>query len=85
MVKYANLISYDPITLTAEWEEPGYVIIGRCACGSRHYSETIPFEKVADMVDKYCGVVEYFGGGIVEVYSEKGELIDSRVAVNFDF
>ena len=73
----------DPIAKVLR-DYDGYVVIGRCLSGSRHFSEIIPFEEVADMVDKYCGVVEYFGGGIVEVYSEDGELIDSCVAVNFD-
>ncbi len=46
-----------------------YIITGLCFSGSRHYSEIIfNFSNAQEIFEEYCGVVSYFGGGIVYLY-----------------
>ena len=85
MAKYENVISYIPDSLTVAWGKTKYFIVGRCLSGSRHYSESVFWDEITELFDKYTAVVDYFGGGIVEVYCEDGTLLASEVVTNFDF
>ena len=84
-MKYNNVIEYNPTNLAVALKEPEYFIIGRCLSGSRHYSEALKFYDLFEMVKKYIGVVDYFGGGTVEVYKEDGTLVLSKAVMDFDF
>lgn len=85
MGKYVNVVSYNPTTTLTDTSEPMYFIVGRCLNGSRHYSENMCFSKVVKNVDKYRSVVDYFGGGTVDVYRTTGTKIYSDVVMDFDF
>ena len=86
MTKYANVISYSPTSLAVIFNEMnGYYIVGRCLSGSRHYSELLTWDEVETEFDKYVAVVNYFGGGTVEVYTSEGDICRSRTVANFDF
>lgn len=86
MSKYMNIISYKPATVLADTAEKSlYFIVGRCLSGSRHYSENMCFPEVVKVIDKYRSVVDYFGGGTVDVYRATGEKIYSDVVMDFDF
>lgn len=61
-----------------------YFIVGRVISGARFYSEPLFESEVEDAIEKYIATVTYFGGGIVEVYNVRGDLIRSEVAVDFD-
>lgn len=56
-----------------EMDDTQYYIIGRTNTGSRHYSETLTLGNALDLFPKYCGVVDYFGGGTVELFASLGE------------
>lgn len=56
-----------------EMDDTKYHIIGRTNTGSRHYSETLSLSKALDQFPLYCGVVDYFGGGTVELFASLGE------------
>ena len=46
-----------------------YTIAGICTSGARFYSEILPNnDKVISLLDKYAGIVGYFGGGTLYVY-----------------
>ena len=81
-MEFKTVVEYNPTLVAAKNE---YFIIGRCLSGSRHYSENMCFSKIMDVIDKYRAVVDYFGGGTVEVYRATGEKISSEVIMNFDF
>ena len=85
MAKYENIVSYIPSSLAVAWKESKYFIVGRCLSGSRHYSESVFWDEIIELLDKYVAVVDYFGGGIVEIYREDGTLLASEVVMNFDF
>jgi hypothetical protein len=85
MTKCKNIVSRIPGFLTVAWKGSKYFVIGRCLSGSRHYSESVFWDDIAELFDKYVAVVDYFGGGIVEVYCEDGTLLASEVVTNFDF
>ena len=70
-MKYNNNISYHFVSKTFP-DIPQFCIIGRCTCGSRHYSENMTYERALSMMPKYIGVVEYFGGGTVELVDNNG-------------
>lgn len=61
-----NSIVYKPREIVNP-EEPNYFIVGLCTCGSRHYSENMPYEKALATIPKYISTVEYFGGGVVKL------------------
>jgi len=85
-MKYANVVSYNPTSLASVFVPLNkYFIVGRCLSGSRHYSESFTWEEAMSEFDKYVAVVNYFGGGIVEVYNDDGEICYSKTAMNFDF
>ena len=84
IMKYNNVVEYNPINLEIE-EKPKYFIVGRCLSGSRHYSESICFCDLFEMINKYIAVVDYFGGGTVEVYYQNGDVFYSTTVMNFDF
>lgn len=85
-MKYANTISYHPNLVTSFLsDENYYIIVGKCLSGSRHYSEALNWNEVGEEFDKYIAVVDYFGGGIVEVYTKEGDVCRSQVVMNFDF
>lgn len=85
MAKYANVVSYNPTSLAIALDKmDSYTIVGRCLCGSRHYSETLTWDEVGEEFDKYLAVVSYFGGGIVEVYTAAGDICRSQVVMDFD-
>lgn len=86
MAKYTNVVSYNPTSLAVTLEEMNtYNIVGRCISGSRHYSEPLTWGEVEEEFDKYVAVVDYFGGGVVEVYTPAGDICRSQVVMNFDF
>lgn len=88
MTKYTNAISYNPASLTVtlkKMKNSVYYIVGRCISGSRHYSESLTWDEVEKEFGKYVGVVDYFGGGIVDVYTAAGDVCHSQVVMNFDF
>lgn len=85
MGKYVNVVSYNPTTLVDVAEESMYFIVGRCLNGSRHYSENMCFSEIVCAIDKYRAVVDYFGGGTVDVYRATGTKIYSDVVMDFDF
>lgn len=48
---------------------PRYYVIGRALCGGRFYSENVKdYDEAMILFDKYSAVVDYFGGGIVELH-----------------
>ena len=85
MGKYMNVVSYNPTSMIFAINQDKYVIVGRCLSGSRHYSEPLTWDEVEKEFDKYVAVVDYFGGGIVEIYNGEGEICRSKVVVDFDF
>lgn len=85
MVKYIN-VPFNSTSLAIALDEmDSYTIVGRCLSGSRHYSETLSWGEVEKEFNKYVAVVDYFGGGVVEVYSAAGDICRSKVVMNFDF
>ena len=82
MMKYNNQIAYNPFAVA---DARKYFIAGRCLSGSRHYSEYMTWNQALKEFGKYIAVVNYFGGGTVEIYSEYGELCKSKIVFNFDF
>ena len=81
-MKYNNQIAYKPFVVA---DTRKYFIAGRCLSGSRHYSEYMTWNKALKEFSKYVAVVNYFGGGTVEIYSEDGELYKSKTVFSFDF
>ena len=63
----------------------GYYIVGRCLCGSRHESEKLTYEEALAEMPKYIATVNYFGGGVVELYDWNGNIVKSKVAIDFDY
>ena len=63
---------------------PGYYIIGRSLTGGRYYSEKLTYEDALAEMPKYIAVVNYFGGGVVDLYDWNGRIIKSKVAMEFD-
>jgi len=85
-MKYSNSIAYKPVNAALSKICGHFTIVGRCLSGSRHYSESLCVGEVAEEFDKYVAVVNYFGGGTVEVYHEEtGDLVRSTVVMDFDF
>lgn len=76
-MKYANSIYYNAKYpyLTTIADAPVFSIVGRCHKGSRHYSENMNYEKALATMPKYVSVVEYFGGGTVELIDYNGNII----------
>ena len=72
MSKYTNTITYNPSSYVSKIKvdvcENYYYIAGLCLNGSRHYSEPMTYEKIKTEFPKYTSVVEYFGGGEVQLY-----------------
>ena len=54
---------------------PIFSIVGRCNCGSRHFSEYMTYEQALAAMPKYVSVVEYFGGGVVELFDYDGNIV----------
>lgn len=53
-----------------EMDETDFFVIGRCTSGSRHYSEYLSsLGKAFEMFDVYADLVDYFGGGTVELWA----------------
>jgi hypothetical protein len=72
-----------------QWEDPQvaveeyFCIAGKCLSGSRHYSEDFyDYKDACKAFDEYCGLVTYFGGGVVDLYcftNDEFEIIKSKV------
>lgn len=53
-----------------EMDGTDFFVIGRCTSGSRHYSEDLSsLDKAFEMFDIYADLVNYFGGGTVELWA----------------
>lgn len=63
-----------------EMNDTEYFVVGRCTSGSRHYSESLTLSNASDIFDKYKALVDYFGGGTVELIACRGS---SSMTVNF--
>lgn len=57
-----------------EMEDTDYFVVGRCTTGSRHYSESLTLSAAFEMFETYKGLVEYFGGGTVELIAHRGDV-----------
>ena len=55
-----------------EMNNARFFVIGRCLNGSRHYSEYLSLSKAFEIFDIYSDIVEYFGGGTVEIWADVG-------------
>jgi len=68
-----------------QWEDSQkyFCIAGKCLNGSRHYSEDFyNYKDACKAFDEYCGLVIYFGGGVVDLYcftNDEFEIIKSKV------
>ena len=67
-------------TWTANPNIENCYIVGRTFKGGRYYSENMTFENALAEIAKYVSVVDYFGGGTVELV--KNESIIYRKVVN---
>lgn len=75
-MKYNNSIYYKTKSQYCSIADaPVFSIVGRCNCGSRHYSEYMNYETALINMPKYIGVVEYFGGGTVELLDFNGNTL----------
>ena len=82
MAKYDNTITYNPSSCAIEIKFDiceDYYIAGVCLRGSRHYSEHMTYDKATREFPKYVSVVEYFGGGEVQLF--RGEKLIKSVIV----
>lgn len=57
-----------------------YYIVGRTFKGGRYYSENMTYENAVIEMSKYVSVVDYFGGGVVELV--QNESVICRKVVN---
>lgn len=57
-----------------------YYIVGRTFKGGRYYSENMTCENALAEIPKYVSVIDYFGGGTVELV--KNESVIYRKVVN---
>lgn len=57
-----------------EMEDTEYFVVGRCITGSRHYSESLTLGVAFEMFETYKGLVEYFGGGTIELVAHRGDV-----------
>ena len=74
-----------PVMSTYSWTinpniENYYYIVGRTFKGGRYYSENMADENALAEMPKYIGVVDYFGGGVVELV--ENESVIRREVVN---
>lgn len=76
-MKYTNTITYKSIHALNP-NLPLFFIVGRCTCGSRHYSEMLTYEKALSIMPKYIGVVDYFGGGTIELVDYNGNVLKRK-------
>lgn len=79
-----NIIMADILTLL----DHKYFIVGRTLSGARFYSEDIEWEDTVDTFKDYKGMVNYFGGGVVELYEytiDEYELVRSEVCWGNDW
>ena len=58
---------------------PNYTVVGRCLSGSRHYSENMTYEEALAAMPKYVSVVEYFGGGTVDLWENDNRILKTKV------
>ena len=65
MFKIETCFDYSVI----EMDGTDFFVIGRCTSGSRHYSEYLPLGKAFEMFNVYADLVDYFGGGTVELWA----------------
>lgn len=50
-----------------------YFIYAKTISGARFYSEKLVGTEISTRFDEYCGMVHYFGGGIVAMCAYKGD------------
>lgn len=77
-MKYNNTISYQPLKIENP-NEKNYFIRGICTCGGRHYSENMCYEDALAAMPKYVGVVEHFGGGVVELVEDEDKVLKYKI------
>lgn len=68
---HTNVINFYRLDINPN--EVDYYIIGRTNAGGRYYSENMCYEDAIASMPKYAGMVQYFGGGTVELV--RGETI----------
>ena len=57
---------------------PTFYVIGRCSKGSRHYSKGMSYEDALAIMPKYISVVDYFGGGTVDLVNWDGVVLKHK-------
>lgn len=70
MIAFSTRTACD-YSAVVEWDTTEYFVIGRCTTGSRHYSESLLLGDALNMFDVYCGLVDYFGGGVVDLVAHR--------------
>lgn len=69
MLKLQTHVDYSVIEL----DSTKFFVVGRCTTGSRHYSELIfSFSESLEKFNLYKDLVDYFGGGTVELWAVDG-------------
>ena len=78
-MKYNNVISYQIRKHSENPNTKNFYIAGICNSGSRHYSEDMTYEDALAVMPKYSGIVEYFGGGIVELIEKPYKCLKIKI------
>lgn len=68
-------------------EKEEYFVAGLELAGGRHYSPSVPWEEACKLYDEYIAMINYFGGGIVELYEKRYDdyyIVSSTVCIDMD-
>lgn len=58
-----------------EMDYTSYYVNARTILGARFYSEPLILSEAFERFDEYKGMVDYFGGGSVELIAEANEAV----------